>query len=134
MRMGASLSYETYVEEIALGSFGGVVRLGRFSVGLGGVYLNGGDMIEVVPDPVFGGNRGIATEAHVLRLGNRCTPEPGDADRRAAARWRIGRHGFVVTGRCITQRAGVRCGRAVRFLARHSGRLIAQHWRQNVRR
>ena len=62
MRMGASLSYETYVEEIALGSFGGVARLGRFSVGLGAVYLNGGDIIEVVPDPVFGGNRGIATE------------------------------------------------------------------------
>src|SRR5688572_23966022 len=61
MRMGGALSYETYVEQIALGSFGGVVRVGRFSVGLGGVYLNGGDVIEVVPDPAFGGNRGIPT-------------------------------------------------------------------------
>jgi hypothetical protein len=62
LRYGAGLSYETYVEEIALGSFGGVVRLGRMTVGLGGVYLNGGEIIEVLPDPDFGGNRGIATD------------------------------------------------------------------------
>jgi hypothetical protein len=62
LRYGAALSYETYVEQIALGSFGGVARVGNVSVGLGAIFLDGGEVVEVLPDPEFGGNRGIATD------------------------------------------------------------------------
>ncbi len=55
------LAYETYVEDIALASLGGVVSLGRFTLGLGAIHLRGGSIEEFVPDPEFGGNRGMAT-------------------------------------------------------------------------
>jgi hypothetical protein len=58
---GAALSYESYVEDIGLTSFGGAYTMGRFSFGLGGVYLDEGEVEECVADPDFGGNRCIAT-------------------------------------------------------------------------
>jgi hypothetical protein len=61
LQRGAALAYERYVADVALASFGGVLSLGRLTVGLGGVYLDGGEIDELVPDPDFGGNRGIAT-------------------------------------------------------------------------
>jgi hypothetical protein len=61
LRRGAALAYETYVEDVALASFAGVIRIGRASLGLSGLFLNGGEIREIVPDPAFGGNTGMPT-------------------------------------------------------------------------
>jgi hypothetical protein len=61
LRYGAALAYETYVEDIALASFAGVVRFGALSLGLSGLFLDGGEISEIVPDPAFGGNTGMPT-------------------------------------------------------------------------
>lgn len=61
LRYGAALAYETYVEDIALASFAGVARIGTFSLGLSGLFLDGGEVSEIVPDPAFGGNTGMPT-------------------------------------------------------------------------
>lgn len=61
LRRGAGLAYETYVADVALASFGGLLNIGRFTVGLSGVYLDGGEIDEMVPDPEFGGNVGLPT-------------------------------------------------------------------------
>jgi len=55
------ISYERGLFGTTLSSAAGVLRVGRFDLGLGLVYLDyGGDSV-IVPDPVFGGDRGIAT-------------------------------------------------------------------------
>lgn len=61
LRVGAALSYERFVEDISLGSLSGVLRAGSLSIGAGLAYLDGGSVREVVPDPVFGGERGVET-------------------------------------------------------------------------
>jgi hypothetical protein len=58
---GAALSYESYVEDIGLASFGGAYTAGRFSFGLGGLYLDAGAIPECAADPDFGGNRCMVT-------------------------------------------------------------------------
>ncbi len=46
-----------------MGSAAGALRVGRFTLGFGAMYLDyGGDSV-IVPDPAFGGDRGIATGA-----------------------------------------------------------------------
>lgn len=61
LRRGASFSYERFVEDISLGSLSGAFRAGSLSIGAGLAYLNGGSVREVIPDPVFGGQRGTET-------------------------------------------------------------------------
>lgn len=61
VKYGAALAYETFVEEITLGSFAGAVSLGRFTFGLSGLYLDAGSIDEIVPAPEFGGQTGTAT-------------------------------------------------------------------------
>ncbi|MGH7459954.1 MAG: PorV/PorQ family protein, partial [Longimicrobiales bacterium] len=61
LRHAAALSYEAYVEGVALASFGGVLNLGRITLGISELLLDAGDVNERVPDPDFGGNRGIST-------------------------------------------------------------------------
>lgn len=56
-----ALSYETYVEQIALATAAGVLPLGRLSLGLGVVLLDGGEVAEIEPDPDFGGVTGRPT-------------------------------------------------------------------------
>jgi filamentous hemagglutinin family protein len=58
---GASLSYGKFVQDIALMSASGAFRLGVVTLALGGSFLNEGTIVETVPDPNFGGQRGIAT-------------------------------------------------------------------------
>jgi hypothetical protein len=65
LRLGAGLAYETYVEDISLASFAGALKLGPVSLGLSALFLDGGEVREVVPDPLFGGNTGMATERSV---------------------------------------------------------------------
>lgn len=62
---GVALGYEEYVEEITLGSFSGGLDVGRLRVGAGLVYLSAGEVQEVVPDPLYGGERGRPTGATV---------------------------------------------------------------------
>jgi hypothetical protein len=61
LRTGASFSYERFVEDIALGSLSGAFRAGSLSIGAGLAYLNAGSVREVIPDPIFGGERGNET-------------------------------------------------------------------------
>ena len=61
LRLGASLSYETYVEEIGLASFAGAFKAGSLTIGLSGLFLDAGSVVELVPAPDFGGNTGMPT-------------------------------------------------------------------------
>lgn len=57
----AGLGYEAYVEDISVGSFSGAFAAGRLRLGGGIVFLDAGDIDEVVPDPMYGGERGRPT-------------------------------------------------------------------------
>jgi hypothetical protein len=61
LRRAATLAYESYVADVAYGSLGAAARLSSFTVGASVAFLNAGDIREVVPDPVFGGNTGTET-------------------------------------------------------------------------
>lgn len=56
-----SIAYQSYFEDIMAGSGAAAWRLGPFVVGAGILFLDAGDINEVVPDPAFGGQRGMAT-------------------------------------------------------------------------
>lgn len=56
-----SIAYQSYFEDIVAGSGAAAWRFGRFVVGAGLLFLDAGDIEEVVPDPDYGGQRGIAT-------------------------------------------------------------------------
>jgi len=58
---GASFSYQSLFEGIAIGAGSAVFRLGRYSIGASAGFLHSGEIAELVPDPEFGGQRGIAT-------------------------------------------------------------------------
>lgn len=58
LRLGASLAYETFVEDIALASFAGAFKAGALSIGLSGLFLDYGSVVVITPDPIFGGNTG----------------------------------------------------------------------------
>lgn len=58
---GASLAYERRVEGITFGSGGAAIQLGPLVVALGAAYLDAGEVDEIIPDPAFGGQRGIET-------------------------------------------------------------------------
>lgn len=58
---GVGLGYEEYVEDITLGYLAGGIDAGPLGVGAGVVYLDAGEIHEVVPDPGYGGERGRRT-------------------------------------------------------------------------
>lgn len=55
---GAALAFEPLVEGMSFGSAAGSFRIGALALGAGIAYLNGGTLNELVPDPLFGGQRG----------------------------------------------------------------------------
>ena len=61
LRRAATLSYESYVADVAFGSLGVATRLSSFTIGASVAFLNAGDINVVVPDPEFGGNTGSET-------------------------------------------------------------------------
>jgi hypothetical protein len=65
LERAASLSYQRHVMDISFGSVAGAYRVGRVSLGAGFAFMDGGEVPEIVPDPDFGGQRGIPTGATV---------------------------------------------------------------------
>jgi hypothetical protein len=61
----AALSFQRHVMDINLGSAAGAVAVGPVVIGAGLVFLDGGEVPEIVPDERFGGQRGRATGATV---------------------------------------------------------------------
>lgn len=59
--LAAAFGYEAYVEDVSIGSFSGAVAAGPLRIGGGIVFLDAGDIDEVVPDPLYGGERGRST-------------------------------------------------------------------------
>jgi len=58
--LALGVSYQRYVLDSYLVSAEGVVRAGRFDIGLGVNVLNFGQDTVYRPDPAFGGDRGVA--------------------------------------------------------------------------
>lgn len=74
-RVAFGVSQERAFFGSTLSTGAGAVRIGRFHLGLGLVYLDLGSDSVIVPDPAFGGDRGLATGAlisayHVLGVGS----------------------------------------------------------------
>jgi len=65
LRLGAALAFETLVEDMTLSSLAGAVRVGKFTLGVSGLFLDAGEIAEVVPDPDFGGSTGRPTGLNV---------------------------------------------------------------------
>lgn len=59
-----SLSYQAHVEDISLGTGAATFRFGRFALGASASFITTGSIVEVVPDPEFGGQRGRPTGEH----------------------------------------------------------------------
>lgn len=62
-RVALGVSQERAFFGSTLSTGAGAVRIGRFHLGLGLVYLDLGSDSVIVPDPAFGGDRGLATGA-----------------------------------------------------------------------
>jgi hypothetical protein len=63
LRRAGTLSFESYVADVAFGSLGVASRVGVFTVGASLAFLNAGNIREVIPDPEFGGSSGQETGA-----------------------------------------------------------------------
>jgi hypothetical protein len=61
LRLGGALSFETMVQDVTLSSLSGALRVGPVTVGVSGMFLNAGEVTELVPDPSFGGTTGTPT-------------------------------------------------------------------------
>ena len=57
--------YQKYVEDVVLGSVAGAIKIGPAGLGVGVVYLDAGEIDEIVPDPLYDGERGQPTGATV---------------------------------------------------------------------
>jgi hypothetical protein len=57
----AGLSYQRHVEEIGVATGSAAFRVGRIVLGASAIFLDYGDIDELVPDPDFGGQTGIPT-------------------------------------------------------------------------
>jgi len=73
-RLAVSASYERYLLDSHLASAAIAARVSKFTVGFGIHLLDFGNDSAVVPDPAFGGDRGLATGAtigayHALAVG-----------------------------------------------------------------
>jgi filamentous hemagglutinin family protein len=55
---GASVAYGRFVQDIAITSAAGALKLGPVSIGAAGAFLDAGEVAVVIPDPQFGGERG----------------------------------------------------------------------------
>lgn len=62
---GAGVGYQAYAEDITIGSFSGALDTGPVSIAAGLLFLDAGEISEVVPDPAFGGERGRTTGEEV---------------------------------------------------------------------
>ncbi len=60
-RVSFGVSYERNPLGTTLSSAAAAVRIGHFDLGVGAMYLDLGGDSEIVPDPAFGGDRGLAT-------------------------------------------------------------------------
>lgn len=58
-----SVAYQSYFEDIRAGSLAAAFKLGRIVIGGGILYLDGGSIDVIEPDPNFGNQRGKATGA-----------------------------------------------------------------------
>ena len=63
LHRAGSIAYERYVSEVEYGSFGAGARFSAFTLGASVVFLDAGDIREVIPDEEFGGNTGVETGA-----------------------------------------------------------------------
>jgi hypothetical protein len=61
LEAAAGLSYQRHVEEIGVATGSAAFRAGRIVLGASAVFLDYGDIDELVPDPDFGGQTGIPT-------------------------------------------------------------------------
>lgn len=61
LQRAAGLGYEAYVEDVTIGSVSGALDAGPVVVGAGIVYLDAGEVDEIIPDPRYGGERGRST-------------------------------------------------------------------------
>ncbi|MGH7502399.1 MAG: hypothetical protein ACREL7_11640 [Longimicrobiales bacterium] len=57
----AGLSYQRHVEEIGVATGSAAFRVGRIVLGASAIFLDYGDIDELVPDPDFGGQTGMPT-------------------------------------------------------------------------
>ena len=57
----AGASYQRHVEDIGVATASGAIRAGRLVFGASAVFLDYGSIDELVPDPDFGGQTGVAT-------------------------------------------------------------------------
>lgn len=62
---GAGVAYEAYAQDISIGSISGALDTGPVSIAAGLLFLDAGEISEVVPDPAFGGERGRLTGEEV---------------------------------------------------------------------
>ncbi len=60
-RVSFGVSYERNPLGTTLSSAAAALRIGHFDLGVGAMYLDLGGDSEIVPDPAFGGDRGLAT-------------------------------------------------------------------------
>ena len=61
LKRAATISFESYVSDVAYGSVGAASRFGSLTLGASVAFLNAGEIREVIPDPEFGGNSGAET-------------------------------------------------------------------------
>lgn len=57
----AGLSYQRHVEDIGVATGSAAFRVGRIVLGASAIFLDYGDIDELIPDPDFGGQTGIPT-------------------------------------------------------------------------
>jgi hypothetical protein len=57
--------YQKYVEDVVFGSVAGAIKIGPMGLAAGVVYLDAGEIDEIVPDPLYDGERGHPTGATV---------------------------------------------------------------------
>lgn len=58
---GAALGYQAYAQDVTIGSLSAAFAAGPLTLGAGLLFLDAGDIPEVVPDPFYGGERGEPT-------------------------------------------------------------------------
>src|SRR5688572_1178488 len=59
------LGYQKYVQDIVFGSLAAAIKIGPMGLGAGVLFLDMGEIDEIVPDPLYDGERGRRTGATV---------------------------------------------------------------------
>jgi hypothetical protein len=65
LERAVGFGYQKYVQDVEFGSVAGAMKVGRVGLAAGVVYLNAGEIEEIVPDPLYDGERGRPTGATV---------------------------------------------------------------------